>query len=96
LLNNYRSRLSYILKPGETAPLPGIERAFEKAVTVREALVRTMKPGFTGAEMIVKVNQVVGAMPGYKTLSLDNPAAGMSGPGDQRRAPQCPNGAVSG
>ena len=27
--------------------------------------------------------QVVGAMPGYKTLSLENPAAGKPGPGDQ-------------
>lgn len=75
-------RTAYVLKPGETALPRGIQHAFEQAVAVREALVKTIKPGVTGADMLVKVNQVVGAMPGYKTLSLDNPAAGMPGPGD--------------
>ncbi len=75
-------RTAYILRPGETAVPRGIQHAFELAVAVRETLVKTIKPGFTGGEMLVKVNQVVGAMPGYKTLSLENPAAGMPGPGD--------------
>jgi Xaa-Pro aminopeptidase len=75
-------RTAYILKPGETAVPPGIQHAFELAVAVRETLAKTVKPGVTGGEMLVKVNQVVGAMPGYKTLSLENPAAGMPGPGD--------------
>jgi Xaa-Pro aminopeptidase len=77
-------RTAYILKPGETSPPPGLQRAFDKALSVREALVKTIKPGFTGREMLLKVNQVVGAIPGYKTLSLENPAAGMPGSGDQR------------
>ena len=75
-------RTAYILKPGETAVPPGIQHAFDLAVAVRETLAKTIKPGGTGADMLVKVNQVVGAMPGYKTLSLENPAAGMPGPGD--------------
>lgn len=75
-------RTAYILKPGETAVPRGIQHAFDLAVAVRETLAKTIKPGATGGEMLVKVNQVVGAMPGYKTLSLDNPAAGMPGPGD--------------
>lgn len=75
-------RTAYILKPGETAVPRGIQHAFELAVAVRETLAKTIKPGVTGGEMLVKVNEVVGAMRGYKTLSLDNPAAGMPGPGD--------------
>ena len=75
-------RTAYILKPGETAVPRGIQHAFELAVAVRETLAKTIKPGVTGGEMLIKVNEVVGAMPGYKTLSLDNPAAGMPGPGD--------------
>lgn len=75
-------RTAYILKPGETAVPRGIQHAFDLAVAVRETLEKTVKPGVTGGEMLVKVNQVVGAMPGYKTLSLENPAAGMPGPGD--------------
>ena len=75
-------RTAYILKPGETAVPRGIQHAFDLAVAVRETLAKTIKPGVTGGEMLVKVNEVVGAMPGYKTLSLDNPAAGMPGPGD--------------
>jgi len=75
-------RTAYILKPGETAVPPGIQHAFDQAVAVRETLAKTIKPGVTGGEMLVKVNEVVGAMPGYKTLSLDNPVAGMPGPGD--------------
>jgi hypothetical protein len=75
-------RTAYILKPGETAVPRGIQHAFDEAVAVREILVKTIKPGSTGSDMLVKVNQVVGATPGYKTLSLDNPAAGMPGPGD--------------
>jgi Xaa-Pro aminopeptidase len=75
-------RTAYILKPGETAVPRGIQHAFELAVAVRETLAKTIKPGVTGGEMLIKVNEVVGAMPGYKTLSLDNPAAGKPGPGD--------------
>lgn len=75
-------RTAYILKPGETAVPRGMQHAFELAVAVRETLAKTIKPGVTGGEMLIKVNEVVGAMPGYKTLSLDNPAAGMPGPGD--------------
>ncbi len=60
----------------------GIQHAFEQAVAVRETLLKTIKPGGTGSDMLVKVNQVVSAMPGYKTLSLDNPAAGMPAAGD--------------
>jgi len=77
-------RTAYILKPGETAVPAGIQTAFEDALAVRKALVKTIRPGITGGAMLVKVNQVVGAMPGYKTLSLADPAAGMPGPGDPR------------
>jgi Xaa-Pro aminopeptidase len=75
-------RTAYILKPGETALPPGIQHAFDQAVAVRETLAKTIKPGVTGGDMLIKVNKVVGAMPGYKTLSLDNPAAGRPAPGD--------------
>ena len=67
-------RTAYVLEPGETAVPPGIKHAFDQAVAVRETLAKTIKPGVTGGDMLVKVNQVVGAMPGYKTLSLENPA----------------------
>lgn len=75
-------RTAYVLKPGEKAVPAGIQHAFDRAVAVREALVKTLKPGGTGGDMLVKVNQVVGAMPGYRTLSLGNPTVGAPGPGD--------------
>ena len=75
-------RTAYILKPGETAVPRGIQHAFELAVAVRETIAKTIKPGVTGEEMLIKVNEAVGAMPGYKPLPLDNPPAGRPGPGD--------------
>jgi Xaa-Pro aminopeptidase len=75
-------RTAYILKPGETRLPPGIQHAFDQAVAVREMLLKTIKPGGTGDDMLVKVNQVVGAMPGYKTLSLEDRAPVMPPPGD--------------
>jgi Xaa-Pro aminopeptidase len=58
-------RLAYVLKPGETAPPPGVEHAFEKARAVRDLIYRTVKPGITAGAALGKLNDAVRAMPGY-------------------------------
>jgi Xaa-Pro aminopeptidase len=58
-------RLAYVLKPGEAAPPPGVQHAFDRAMAVRDMIYRTVKPGITAGEALHTLNDKVRAMPGY-------------------------------
>jgi Xaa-Pro dipeptidase len=58
-------RLAYVLKPGETAIPQGIQHAFDAARAVRDMIYQTVKPGISAGAALKKLNETVGAMPGY-------------------------------
>ena len=52
-------RMAYVLKPGEGAPPPGIQNAFDQALKVREIIRRTITPGRRADETLKILNQKV-------------------------------------
>ena len=57
LMNMYTDmkRMAYVLREGETLVPPGIQRAFDEAVKVRDIIKQTIKPGLTAKENEDKV-----------------------------------------
>ncbi len=51
-LNTDTQHMGYVLKPGETVPPPGIQRALEKAKRMQDLLLERMKPGRSGNEVL--------------------------------------------
>jgi Xaa-Pro aminopeptidase len=54
-------RIAYVLKDGETQAPAGIQKAFDRAVAVREVVRRAIKPGRTGSETVVAINTALDA-----------------------------------
>lgn len=54
-----QKRIAYVLKPGEVALPPSIQRAFDQAVRVREVIRRTAKAGKTAQAMMDDVNAAI-------------------------------------
>ena len=54
-------RTAYVLRPGETAPPAGIQRAWDQALKVREVIRRTIKPGVRALDMLDTLNRTVSA-----------------------------------
>lgn len=68
-------RMAYVLKPGENAPPPGVQRAFDKAVTIRQMILDVIKPGITAGEALAAVNRQVAQTPGLVLGRYDDPSA---------------------
>ncbi len=68
-------RMAYVLKPGENAPPPGVQRAFDKAVEIRQMILDVIRPGVTAGEALVAVNQRVAQTPGLALGRYDDPVA---------------------
>lgn len=72
--NNYLNmwtdmkRMAYLLKQGETAAPAGVQKAYDKALAVRETITATIKPGTTGEAMLGQLLAAVNAMPGFRAL----------------------------
>ena len=54
-------RMAYVLKPGEVAVPRGIQAAFDNALTVRDLIRRTIRPGPTAADMMAQLRTAVEA-----------------------------------
>ncbi|MGE0555872.1 MAG: M24 family metallopeptidase [Gemmatimonadales bacterium] len=69
-------RIAYVLKPGETAAPPGIQRAFDRALEVREVIRRTIRPGPTAGAMLEQLNAAVAAA-GFSIMAgFNQPTSG--------------------
>ncbi len=68
-------RMAYVLKPGETAPPPGVQRAFDKALAVRRMILDVIRPGITAGDALAEVNRRVAATPGLVLGRYDDPSA---------------------
>jgi Xaa-Pro aminopeptidase len=62
-------RTVYVLKPGEKDPPAGILRAWDRAMTVRNILTTTIKPGRTAKATLDDLNAKIAEMPGYSVYS---------------------------
>lgn len=68
-------RMAYVLKPGEKAPPPGVQRAFDKALVIRQMIFDVVRPGITAGEALAAVNRRVAETPGLALGRYDDPSA---------------------
>ncbi|MDZ3831630.1 MAG: M24 family metallopeptidase [Sphingopyxis sp.] len=68
-------RMAYVLKAGENAPPPGVQRAFDKARGIRQMIVDTVRPGVTAGDALAAVNARVAATQGLVLGRYDDPSA---------------------
>lgn len=68
-------RMAYVLKPGETAPPPGVQRAFDKAAEIRGMILDVVRPGVTAGDALAAVNRRVAETPGLVLGRYDDPSA---------------------
>lgn len=68
-------RMAYVLKPGENAPPPGVQRAFDKAREIRRMILDVIRPGVTAGAALAAVNQRVAQTPGLALGKYDDPVA---------------------
>ncbi|MGB3803734.1 MULTISPECIES: M24 family metallopeptidase [Sphingopyxis] len=67
-------RMAYVLKPGENAPPPGVQRAFDKAMEIRRMILDAIRPGVTAGEALAAVNRRVAQTPGLALGRYDDPS----------------------
>jgi len=68
-------RMAYVLKVGENAPPPGVQRAFDKALEIRRMILDVIKPGITAGDALAAVNSRVSQTPGLALGRYDDPVA---------------------
>lgn len=68
-------RVAYVLKAGENAPPPGVQRAFDKALDVRQMVLDVIRPGVTAGDALAAVNSRVAQTPGLALGRYDDPVA---------------------
>lgn len=68
-------RMAYVLKPGENSPPAGVQRAFDKAVTIRQMILDSIKPGITAGEALATANRKVSETPGLVLGRYDDPSS---------------------
>ncbi len=68
-------RMAYVLKAGENAPPPGVQRAFDKALEIRRMILDVIKPGITAGDALAAVNSRVSQTPGLALGRYDDPVA---------------------
>jgi Xaa-Pro aminopeptidase len=56
-----------VLRPGETAPPPDVQKAFNKAVAARDIVARATKPGIVGTDMQARAYTLLEARSEYTT-----------------------------
>lgn len=68
-------RMAYVLKAGENAPPPGVQRAFDKALEIRQMILDVIRPGVTAGDALAEVNRRVAQTPGLALGRYDDPVA---------------------
>jgi len=66
--------MAYVLKPGENAPPPGVQRAYDKAQDIRRMILDVIRPGVTAGDALAAVNKRVAATPGLALGRYDDPS----------------------
>ena len=69
-----QKRIAYVLKQGETAAPAWLQRAFDKALKVRDVVQRTIKPGKTAEAALADINQAL-VRAGFKQIAAFNQPA---------------------
>ena len=67
-------RMAYVLKEGENAPPPGVQRAFDTALGIRRMILDVIRPGVTAGAALAAVNQRVAATKGLVLGRYDDPS----------------------
>jgi Xaa-Pro aminopeptidase len=67
-------RVAYVLKPGESVPAPSIQRAFDRALAVRDVLKKAIKPGVRADETMKNMDAALRAA-GYGVIEFNRPNA---------------------
>ncbi|WP_448663951.1 M24 family metallopeptidase [Sphingomonas sp. CJ20] len=67
-------RMAYVLKPGENAPPPGVQAAFDKALGIRRMILDAIRPGVAAGQALAEVNGRVAATRGYVLGRYDDPS----------------------
>jgi Xaa-Pro aminopeptidase len=65
-------RVAYVLKPGETAAPASIQRAFDRALSVRDVLKRAIRPGVRADETMKKMDEALRAA-GFGVIEFNRP-----------------------
>lgn len=65
-------RQAYVLKVGETAAPPSIQRAWDQAAKARAVIERAVKPGKTAAEALRDAEAAIAAEPGFAAMKVFN------------------------
>jgi Xaa-Pro aminopeptidase len=68
-------RMAYVLKAGENAPPAGVQRAFDKALEIRQMILDVIRPGVTAGDALAAVNDRVARTPGLVLGRYDDPVA---------------------
>jgi Xaa-Pro aminopeptidase len=68
-------RMAYVLKASENAPPPGVQRAFDKALEIRQMILDVIRPGITAGDALAAVNRQVAQTPGLVLGRYDDPVA---------------------
>lgn len=66
-------RVAYVLREGETEPPPGIRRAFQRALEVRDVMKRTIRPAPTAQEALDQVWAAIEAA-GFNRIDFNQPS----------------------
>ncbi len=67
-------RMAYVMKPGENAPPAGVQRAFEKAIEIRQMILDVIRPGVTAGDALAAVNRRISETPGLVLGRYDDPS----------------------
>ena len=65
-------RVAYALKPGELAPPPSIQAAFDKAIAVRDVLKKAIVPGVSAQDTMKKMDAALRSA-GYGVIEFNQP-----------------------
>jgi Xaa-Pro aminopeptidase len=70
-------RMAYVLKPGENAPPPGVQRAYDRAQGIRRMILDVIRPGVSAGDALAAVNRRVAETPGLVLGRYDDPSKDM-------------------
>ncbi|WP_419940345.1 M24 family metallopeptidase [Candidatus Palauibacter sp.] len=68
-------RVAYVLRPGETEAMPGVQNAFDQAMAARAVSRRAIRPGITARENMDRIGAALTAA-GFNPIPFNEPTDG--------------------
>jgi Xaa-Pro aminopeptidase len=68
-------RVAYVMRPGETEAMPGVQNAFDRAIEAREVSRRAIRPGITARENMDRIGAALTAA-GFNPIPFNQPTDG--------------------